>query len=53
MNRNIYALLVGIDEYVGPVSPLQGCVNDIIAIKESHYSPLTVPPKECRNCQQL
>lgn len=34
MNRNIYALLVGIDEYVSPVSPLQGCVNDITAIKE-------------------
>lgn len=34
MNRNIYALLVGIDEYVSPVSPLRGCVNDITAIKE-------------------
>src|SRR5579883_411581 len=34
MNRNIYALLVGIDEYVSPVSPLQGCVSDITAIKE-------------------
>jgi hypothetical protein len=34
MNQNIYALLVGIDEYVSPVSPLQGCVNDITAIKE-------------------
>ncbi len=34
MNRNIYALLVGIDEYVSPISPLQGCVNDITAIKE-------------------
>jgi hypothetical protein len=33
MNHNIYALLVGIDEYVN-VSPLQGCVNDITAIKE-------------------
>jgi hypothetical protein len=33
MNRNIYALLVGIDEYVN-VSPLQGCINDITAIKE-------------------
>lgn len=32
MTQNIYALLVGIDEY--PVKPLQGCVNDIIAIKE-------------------
>ena len=33
MNHNIYALLVGIDEYLN-VSPLQGCVNDITAIKE-------------------
>ena len=33
MKRNIYALLVGIDEYVN-VSPLQGCINDIAAIKE-------------------
>lgn len=34
MTRNIYALLVGIDEYVAPVSPLQGCVNDIMAVKD-------------------
>lgn len=34
MTCNIYALLVGIDEYVSPVPPLRGCVNDIIAIKE-------------------
>lgn len=34
MNRNIYALLVGIDEYVSPVPPLKGCVNDITAIAE-------------------
>ncbi|BAY91210.1 MULTISPECIES: caspase family protein [unclassified Tolypothrix] len=34
MTRNLYALLVGIDEYVRPVSPLQGCVNDVTAIKE-------------------
>ena len=33
MNRNIYALLVGIDEYLS-VAPLQGCVNDITAIEE-------------------
>ncbi len=33
MNRNIYALLVGIDEYLS-VPSLQGCVNDITAIKE-------------------
>ncbi|MBW4671557.1 MAG: caspase family protein [Cyanomargarita calcarea GSE-NOS-MK-12-04C] len=33
MSHNIYALLVGIDEYVN-VSPLQGCINDIAAIKE-------------------
>jgi pimeloyl-ACP methyl ester carboxylesterase len=34
MTRNIYALLVGIDEYIAPVSPLKGCVNDILAVKE-------------------
>ena len=34
MSRNIYALLVGIDEYVSPVPPLKGCVNDITAVKE-------------------
>ncbi|MBD2194628.1 MULTISPECIES: caspase family protein [Calothrix] len=34
MTRNLYALLVGIDEYVYPISPLQGCVNDIYAIQE-------------------
>ncbi|MFN6569775.1 caspase family protein [Dendronalium sp. ChiSLP03b] len=34
MTRNIYALLVGIDEYVSPVPALKGCVNDITAIAE-------------------
>ena len=34
MTKNIYALLVGIDAYAHPVPPLQGCVNDIKAIKE-------------------
>ena len=34
MTKNIYALLVGIDAYTYPVSPLQGCVNDIKAIAE-------------------
>lgn len=33
MAGNIYALLVGIDEYLN-VFPLHGCVNDITAIKE-------------------
>jgi pimeloyl-ACP methyl ester carboxylesterase len=33
MTRNIYALLVGIDLYIPPVSALQGCVNDIEAIE--------------------
>ncbi|NES05216.1 MAG: caspase [Okeania sp. SIO2F4] len=32
--KTIYALLVGIDEYTYPVSPLKGCVNDITAVKE-------------------
>jgi pimeloyl-ACP methyl ester carboxylesterase len=33
MTRNIYALLVGIDEYPEGVKSLQGCVNDINAIE--------------------
>jgi pimeloyl-ACP methyl ester carboxylesterase len=34
MTRNIYALLVGIDNYAAPVSPLEGCVNDVNAIAQ-------------------
>lgn len=34
MTRNIYALLVGIDEYPHPITSLDGCVNDITAIEE-------------------
>ena len=34
MTKNIYALLVGIDAYIHPVPPLQGCVNDITAMAE-------------------
>ncbi|MBD2459277.1 caspase family protein [Nostoc sp. FACHB-87] len=34
MTRNIYALLVGIDKYPDPISPLHGCVKDITAMKE-------------------
>ncbi|MBE9117676.1 caspase family protein [Lusitaniella coriacea LEGE 07157] len=34
MTRSIYALLVGIDEYVSPIPPLQGCVNDIKAMQD-------------------
>jgi hypothetical protein len=33
MTRNIYALLIGIDMYPAPVSPLEGCGNDIEAIE--------------------
>jgi hypothetical protein len=33
MTHNIYALLVGIDNYVPPIPALQGCVNDINAIE--------------------
>lgn len=33
MTRHIYALLVGIDEYVAPVAALRGCVNDVTEIK--------------------
>lgn len=34
MTSNIYALLVGIDNYAAPVNPLQGCVNDVKAVEE-------------------
>ncbi|NEO13600.1 MULTISPECIES: caspase family protein [unclassified Moorena] len=34
MTQTIYALLVGIDNYRYPLSPLKGCVNDITAISE-------------------
>lgn len=34
MTRNIYALLVGIDEYPDPNHCLQGCVNDIAEIEQ-------------------
>ncbi|MGB7377251.1 MAG: caspase family protein [Rivularia sp. (in: cyanobacteria)] len=34
MTSNIYALLVGIDNYASPVTPLEGCVNDVLAIEE-------------------
>ena len=33
MTRNLYALLVGIDDYPAPVRKLDGCVNDINAIE--------------------
>ncbi|MBD1856721.1 MULTISPECIES: caspase family protein [Leptolyngbya] len=45
MTRRIYALLVGIDRYIHPVSPLQGCVNDVIAIEE--YLRGRVNQKDC------
>ncbi|MCM1982627.1 caspase family protein [Lyngbya confervoides] len=32
-HRHIYALLVGIDDYIGRVPPLKGCVNDIRRIE--------------------
>lgn len=46
MTCHIYALLVGINEYLAPVSALKGCVNDVIAIKDylegrvEHYNQL-------------
>jgi hypothetical protein len=33
MSRNLYALLVGIDDYPQPVPRLYGCVNDITAFE--------------------
>lgn len=34
MSRTIYALFVGVDEYVGPINNLNGCVNDVMRIEE-------------------
>lgn len=34
MNSNIYALLIGIDKYPSNVPQLNGCVNDILSIKD-------------------
>lgn len=33
MARTVYALLVGIDGYPSPVTPLNGCLNDISAMR--------------------
>src|SRR4051794_9613773 len=33
MPRTLYALLVGIDQYLPPVPRLRGCINDIQEIK--------------------
>ena len=33
MSRNLYALLVGIDDYPPPVPSLYGCVNDVTAFE--------------------
>lgn len=35
MSHNLYAVLIGIDKYQDPVSPLRGCVNIITATAES------------------
>ncbi len=34
MSRNIYALLVGINDYLGGVNGLSGCVNDVKRMQE-------------------
>jgi pimeloyl-ACP methyl ester carboxylesterase len=34
MTRNIYALLVGIDDYDPNVGKLEGCINDVVAMEE-------------------
>lgn len=52
MSRTIYTLLVGIDAYPNPVTPLHGCVNDIHRIEQllaervttvgDHWAPLVL-----------
>ena len=34
MARTIYALFVGIDDYLGGVNPLKGCVNDVTRMRD-------------------
>lgn len=34
MPRIIYALLIGIDSYPSQITPLKGCINDVIAVEE-------------------
>ncbi|MBK6433427.1 caspase family protein [Candidatus Amarolinea dominans] len=34
MSRTIYALFVGIDDYLGEVNPLNGCVNDVTRMRD-------------------
>ncbi|MBK9094920.1 MAG: caspase family protein [Anaerolineae bacterium] len=34
MARTIYALFVGIDDYLGGVNPLNGCVNDVTRMRD-------------------
>ncbi len=34
MPRTIYALFVGIDDYLGGVNPLKGCVNDVTRLHD-------------------
>ncbi len=34
MAKNIYALLIGINDYEGNVSKLRGCVNDVLAMRD-------------------
>ncbi|MEH2364217.1 caspase family protein, partial [Nostoc sp.] len=42
MNRSVYALIVGINNYKSPtIPPLKGCVNDIRVIDEFLRKRLT------------
>lgn len=34
MPRTIYALFVGIDDYLGSVNSLRGCVNDVTRLHD-------------------
>lgn len=44
--RNIYALLVGINDYPHPISPLKGCINDIEAVADYLQQRVTTPGAE-------
>ena len=46
MTNNLFALLVGIDNYPSPVRSLRGCVNDVTAIEE--YLRGRTTKEDCR-----
>ena len=53
MSRQIYALLVGIDQYPNPIPTLQGCVNDIEAFAEYLTGRIAVDQRDQLHLKML